>query len=103
MIPGKGTDFYYVIDASDDPSNRQTSSIKELLFKINRSIEEISSSSTDSARTFNSLGNRIISTEKMLHQIQSGINEQNDASLHILQMVEVINASAHEIMEDSTK
>ena len=20
MIPGKGTDFYYVIDASDDPS-----------------------------------------------------------------------------------
>lgn len=104
MIPGKkGTDFYYVIDASDDPSNRQTSSIKELLFKINRSIEEISSSSTDSAKTFTSLGNRIVSTEKMLHQIQNGINEQNDASRHILQMVEVINASAHEIMEDSTK
>ena len=86
-----------------ETSNRQTSSIKELLFKINRSIEEISSSSTDSAKTFASLGNRIISTEKMLQQIQNGINEQNDASRHILQMVEVINASAHEIMEDSTK
>jgi methyl-accepting chemotaxis protein len=86
-----------------ETSNRQTSSIKELLFKINRSIEEISSSSTDSAKTFTSLGNRIISTEKMLQQIQNGINEQNDASRHILQMVEVINASAHEIMEDSTK
>ena len=86
-----------------ETSNRQTSSIKELLFKINRSIEEISSSSSDSAKTFTSLGNRIVSTEKMLQQIQNGINEQNDASRHILQMVEVINASAHEIMEDSTK
>ena len=86
-----------------ETSNRQTASIKELLFKINRSIEEISSSSIDSARTFTSLGNRIISTEKMLQQIQNGINEQNDASRHILQMVEVINTSAHEIMEDSTK
>ena len=67
------------------------------------SLLNFSSSSIDSARTFTSLGNRIISTEKMLQQIQNGINEQNDASRHILQMVEVINASAHEIMEDSTK
>ena len=66
-------------------------------------IEEISSSTSDSAQTFTSLGNRIVETDRMLQQIQSGINEQNVASRHILEMVEVINSSAHEIMEESVK
>ena len=39
----------------------------------------------------------------MLQQIQDGINEQSIGARHILEMVEVINASAHAIMEDTEK
>ncbi|MBE6349520.1 MAG: methyl-accepting chemotaxis protein [Spirochaetaceae bacterium] len=86
-----------------ETSNKQTSSIKELLLKIDQSIEGIGVASSDSGKAFASLGNRIVTMEKMLQQIQDGINEQSIGARHILEMVEVINASAHAIMEDTEK
>lgn len=86
-----------------ETSNKQTTSIKELLLKIDQSIAGIGAASADSGKAFVSLGNRIVLMEKMLQQIQEGINEQSIGARHILQMVEVINSSAHAIMEDAER
>jgi methyl-accepting chemotaxis protein len=99
-----GTGFSVVageIRTLAETSNKQTTAIKDLLQKINLSISGIGQASTDSGKTFSSLGERIITMEKMLQQIHEGINEQSVAARHILKMVEVINASAHAIMNES--
>ena len=99
-----GTGFSVVageIRTLAETSNKQTTAIKELLEKINLSISGIGQASSDSGRTFSSLGDRIVTMEKMLQQIHEGINEQSEAARHILKMVGVINSSAHAIMTES--
>ena len=89
------------IKALAETSNKQTEAIKELLQKVNQSIQGIADASKVSEQTFNSLGERIILMENVLQEIQDGINEQSIGSRHVMEMVDVINNSAQSIMRDS--
>ncbi len=86
-----------------ETSNRQSVAIRELLQKVNKAITEIDIASKTSEESFVKLGDRILVMENILQQIQDGINEQSIGTHHILEMVDIINNSAHSIMQDSEK
>ena len=64
-------DKYLIINADDFGYNcEQNEAIKELLQKVNQSIQGIADASKVSEQTFNSLGERIILMENVLQEIQ---------------------------------
>lgn len=84
-----------------ETSNSQTASIAELLLKIDTSISGIENATVSSMKSFNDLEHKIVYIERMLQEIQNGINEQNSSAQNILEMIQLINELAHGIINES--
>lgn len=82
-------------------SNKQTESIGAMLTNINEAVKGIVEVSVESAKSFDQLGQRILNMENMLEQIRNGINEQNIGAQNILEMMQIIDNSAHTIISES--
>ena len=82
-------------------SNKQTESIGAMLTNINEAVKGIVEVSSASAKSFDQLGQRILNMENMLEQIRNGINEQNIGAQNILEMMQIIDNSAHTIISES--
>ena len=82
-------------------SNKQTESIGAMLTNINEAVKGIVEVSSASAKSFDQLGQRILNMENLLEQIRNGINEQNLGAQNILEMMQIIDNSAHTIISES--
>ena len=86
-----------------ETSANQTVSIKVIVADIEKAVGEMVSSSENSERAFEILGNKVSSLQSYVQEIQDGMNEQASEAKEILDMMRVLNSASSDMANATEK
>lgn len=76
-----------------ETSSKQSAEIKKLLQNVSVSISQIGESSSISAKSFETVGSRIVEMDGIMKEIRGGMSEQQLAAKSILDTMHILNST----------
>ena len=86
-----------------ETSSKQSDSISSLLQNITDSIGGIVNSSNKSSQMFASLGQKITELERLLHEVQNGMDEERSGAENILSTMMTLQGTTNDITSSSSQ
>ena len=82
-------------------SAKQSTAVKKLINDISKAISGIVNVSKESAASFSSLGDKIKDMDDLLHEVQTGMKQQNEGAHEVLNMMNILFQATEEIKASS--